>query len=77
MCIRDSIDAVLAKCDVVIDRVYHTKACQQAMMETFRTDCSIDTYGRLNVLSSTQIVFHARRNICLLYTSPHGRPRLY
>ena len=24
------IDAVLAKCDVVIDRVYHTKACQQA-----------------------------------------------
>ncbi len=28
-------------------------------METFRTYCSIDAYGRLNVLSSTQIVFHA------------------
>ncbi len=53
------IDAVLAACDVVIDHIYHTKACQQAMMETFRTYCSIDTYGRLNVLSSTQIVFHA------------------
>ncbi len=26
-------------------------------METFRTYCSIDAYGRLNVLSSTQIVF--------------------
>ena len=55
------VDAVLQGCDVVIDHVYHTKACQQAMMETFRTYCSIDAYGRLNVLSSTQIVFHCRR----------------
>ena len=32
-------------------------------METFRTYCTIDTYGRLNVISSTQIVFHCRRII--------------
>ena len=56
-----NIEAVLAGCDVVIDHTYHTRACQQAMMETFRTYCSIDAYGRLNVLSSTQIVFHCRR----------------
>lgn len=55
------IEAVLSGCDVVIDHTYHTRACQQAMMETFRTYCSIDAYGRLNVLSSTQIVFHCRR----------------
>ena len=55
------IEAVLAGGDVVIDHTYHTRACQQAMMETFRTYCSIDAYGRLNVLSSTQIVFHCRR----------------
>ena len=55
------IEAVLEGCDVVIDHTYHTRACQQAMMETFRTYCSIDAYGRLNVLSSTQIVFHCRR----------------
>ena len=55
------IEAVLAGCDVVIDHTYPTRACQQAMMETFRTYCSIDAYGRLNVLSSTQIVFHCRR----------------
>ena len=57
------IDAVLDKCDIVIEHTYHTKACQQAMMETFRTYCSIDLYGRLNILSSTQIVFHTRRNV--------------
>ena len=57
------IDAVLANSDIVIEHTYHTKACQQAMMETFRTYCSIDLYGRLNILSSTQIVFHTRRNV--------------
>ena len=57
------IEAVLANSDIVIEHTYHTKACQQAMMETFRTYCSIDLYGRLNILSSTQIVFHTRRNV--------------
>ena len=60
-CGSGDIDAVLAGCDVVIDHVYHTKACQQAMMETFRTYTEIDPYGRLHVVSSTQIVFHVRR----------------
>ena len=54
---------MLDECDIVIDRTYHTKACQQSMMETFRTFCTIDTYGRLHVVSSTQIVFHCRRII--------------
>ena len=34
---RDSkgdVDAVMADCDVVVDHVYHTKAFNQAMMET-------------------------------------------
>lgn len=57
------VDKVLNDCDIIIDRTYHTKACQQSMMETFRTYCTIDTYGRLNVVSSTQIVFHCRRII--------------
>ena len=75
-CGSGDIDAVLAGCDVVIDHVYHTKACQQAMMETFRTYCSIDTYGRLNVLSSTQIVFHARRNIANALHIPKSMVRV-
>ena len=57
------VDKVLDDCDIIIDRTYHTKACQQSMMETFRTYCTIDTYGRLNVIGSTQIVFHCRRII--------------
>ena len=56
------VEQVLADCDVVIDRTYHTKAFQQAMMETFRTYAEMDRYGRLHVISSTQIVFHVPAN---------------
>ena len=55
------IEAVLADCDVVLERTYHTKAYNQAMMETFRTFTQLDRYGRLHVISSTQIVYHVRR----------------
>ncbi|MBO5128002.1 MAG: molybdopterin-dependent oxidoreductase, partial [Clostridia bacterium] len=54
-------DAVFGSCDIVFERTFHTQACHQAMMETFRTYTEIDPYGRLHVISSTQIVFHARR----------------
>lgn len=56
-----NVDAVLKECDVVLERDYHTKANAQAMMETMRSYCYIDTYGRLNCVSSTQIPFHVRR----------------
>lgn len=55
------VDRVMDACEIVLERTFHTKACHQAMMETFRTYTEIDPYGRLHVISSTQIVFHARR----------------
>ena len=56
-----NLDEAFSGCDVVLERTYHVPAVNQAMMETFRTTCYIDTYGRLVVLSSTQIVYHVRR----------------
>ncbi len=55
------VDAVLAGCDVILEETYHVRAAQQTMMETFRTVCYKDAYGRLNVMSSSQIVYHVRR----------------
>lgn len=55
------VDKILEDCDYVVEGTYHTQANQQAMMETFRTYTYMDTYGRLNVVSSTQITFHVRR----------------
>ncbi len=70
------VEKVLSECEVVVDRTYHTKACQQAMMETFRTYWSIDQYGRLNILSSTQIVFHVRRIISNALGIPKSQIRV-
>ena len=36
------VDAVMAQCSHVVDRVYHAKANQQAMMETFRAFTYMD-----------------------------------
>ena len=70
------IDAVLAGCDIVLDRTYHTKAYSQAMMETFRTYTEMDAYGRLHVVSSTQIVFHVRRILSRALGLPKSRIRV-
>ena len=75
-CGNGDVEAVLKDCDIVIDHVYHTKPCQQTMMETFRTYCSIDTYGRLNILSSTQIVFHCRRIVANALHIPKSMVRV-
>ncbi len=57
------IEGVLASCDEIVENTYHVQACNQAMMETFRTYTEMDRYGRLHVVSSTQIIFHCRRII--------------
>lgn len=76
-CGSGDIEGVLASSDIVIDRVYHTKACQQTMMEPFATFCTIDAYGRLNVISSTQIVFHCRRIIANALGIPKTMIRVF
>lgn len=70
------VEAVLADCDVVLERTYHTKANQQTMMETFRTFCTIDTYGRLHIVSSTQIIFHCRRIVAKALGIPKSMVRV-
>ena len=69
------VEAVLADCDIVLERTYHTKAFNQAMMETFRTYTELDRYGRLHVISSTQIVFHVRRILSHALGIPKSRIR--
>lgn len=70
------VESVLSDCDVVLDRTYHTRAFNQAMMETFRTYADIDRYGRLHVISSTQIVFHCRRILSRALGIPKSRIRV-
>lgn len=70
------VDEVLKNCAYVVEETYHTKACQQAMMETFRTYTELDTYGRLKVVSSTQVPFHVRRILSNALDIPKSRIRV-
>lgn len=58
---KGDVDEVLKSCKYTVERTYRTRPNQQAMMETFRAACYLDHFGRLNVLSSTQVPFHVRR----------------
>ncbi len=70
------VDAMLEKCAYTVDQVYHTKANQQTMMETFRTYCYMDHFQRLTVVSSTQIPFHVRRIVGNALDIPSSKIRV-
>lgn len=70
------VDGTFANCDVVVEGTYHTKQYQQAMMETFRAYTYLDLYGRLVVVSSTQVPFHVRRILGTALEMPKSKVRV-
>ena len=70
------VDAVISDCEVSFSHAYHMRAFNQAMMETFRTYTCLDRYGRLHVISSTQIVFHVRRILSRALGIPKSKIRV-
>lgn len=74
--VNGDIEKILTDSDIVIDHTYHTKAYNQTMMETFRTYTKLDRFGRLHVISSTQIVFHVRRILSNALGIPKSKIRV-
>ena len=71
--VHGDLDAAFATSDVVIERTYRTQATQQSMMETFRSFAYTDAFGRLTVVSSTQVPFHIRRQVANALGIPRAR----
>ena len=74
--IHGDVEGILAECDIVLEHTYHTKAYNQAMMEPFTTYASFDRYGRLHVITSTQIIFHTRRILSRALGIPKSKIRV-
>ncbi|TDT63664.1 xanthine dehydrogenase family protein molybdopterin-binding subunit [Fonticella tunisiensis] len=55
------LDKTLKKCDYVVSERYYTQAQNHTAMETHSSFAYVDINGRLNIVSSTQTPFHARR----------------
>lgn len=70
------IEAALADADVVLEREYHTQAAEQAMMETMRAYAYVDAFDRINIVSSTQVPFHIRRQVANALGIPKSRVRV-
>ena len=73
---KGNVDDVFKACDVVLEQTYKTKANAQAMMETMRTFTELDCYGRLVVVSATQVPFHARRILAKALEIPKSKIRV-
>ena len=74
--IHGDVEGILSECDIVLERTYHTKAYNQAMMEPFTAYANFDRYGRLHLISSTQIVFHTRRILSRALGIPKSKIRV-
>lgn len=70
------VDEIFKECDEVIEESYHTIQNQQSMMEPFTTHCYMDTYGRLVIVTATQIPFHVRRNMANALGIPKSKIRV-
>ncbi|MBQ4090622.1 MAG: molybdopterin-dependent oxidoreductase [Clostridia bacterium] len=70
------VDKRLAECEYTFEATYHTRQANQTMMETFRTFTHMDAYGRLQVVSSTQVPFHVRRILSNALGIPKSRIRV-
>lgn len=71
-----NVEEEFKKCAYVIEQTYSTRANNQSMMETFRTHTSLDAYGRLTVVGSTQIPFHVRRILANALQIPKSKIRV-
>lgn len=72
----EDFDDIYESSDIQIDEVYYTQAQAQSMMETFRSFSYIDMYGRLVVVSSTQVPFHIKRQLARALEIPASKIRI-
>ena len=70
------VDRLMEESDVVVEHTYHVKANQQSMMETFRAYSYMDLYGRVTIVSSTQVTFHVRRIVATALGIPKAKVRV-
>jgi CO/xanthine dehydrogenase Mo-binding subunit len=70
------IEDVMSKCDVIVEDEIEMQEQSHAMMETYKTFCYMDHYGKLTVVTSTQIPFHIRRHLSRCLDMPAAKIRV-
>ena len=73
---KGDVEKGFKESDVIVENTYYTQPQIHSMMETYRTACYFDVYGRLTVVSSTQIPFHVRRHLSRALEYPSSKIRV-
>lgn len=73
---KGDVEKGFSESEVIIENTYYTQPQIHAMMETYRSASYFDVYGRLTVISSTQIPFHVRRHLARALDYPSSKIRV-
>ena len=70
---KEGVDEGFEQSEIIFERRYYTQPQIQAMMETQRTSCHLDSNGRLVVTTSTQVPFHVKRHLARALELPPSK----
>jgi putative selenate reductase molybdopterin-binding subunit len=73
---RGDYEAALAAADIVLEREYRVQSVSHCALEPHVCLAYVDGYERLNVVSSTQVPYHTRRQLALALNLPLARVRI-
>jgi putative selenate reductase molybdopterin-binding subunit len=70
------VDQGFRQAEVIVEREFHTHRQQHAMMEPHVSIAWLDEDGRLTIRTSTQVPFHARRQVAMILQLPVQKVRV-
>ncbi len=73
---KEGVDEGFKNSSIVIEETYYTQGQIHGMMETNRSYSYFDSYGRLTIITSTQIPFHVRRHLARALEISPGKIRV-
>ncbi len=74
--VRDNFDAAMAEAELVVEGEYRVQMVSHCALEPHVCTAYLDPYERLNVVSSTQVPYHTRRQLAEALALPLSKVRI-
>ncbi len=71
-----NISQGFADADFIVEGTYRTQRAKHCALETHGSLAYLDEHGRVNIISSTQVPFHTRRQLAYILNMPMTRIRV-
>jgi len=74
--VRGDVDAAMAEAELIVEGEYRVQMVSHCALEPHICTAYLDPYERLNVVSSTQVPYHTRRQLAEALELPLSRVRI-